>query len=375
MHSQKPSSNLFGSGESEITNPQETTKTPCNPFDEDDFVDVSLSNGLLSERDEKQPKQHHGLRNSIRKIDRKMSKRVNEEIVAVDLEDELSVVRFLVSNRVYGYPKSSGTMISNYMYFVLNNHPLLSICFAKRGHPYNTKKRIIVFICVLSAAITLSYVLVSTSYIYQIAMCREGCLNAISGSGNSTMNTNFNGTRSTNSASMNSVSTEQSATCVGGFNQGLSRSIYDDRCKYYQPWMLSSVCGAILVPVGSLLQFLATCGCLQGRNFFKMNCCGNRFRIFIEYCGGGVLLLFAVMFLALLIWAVVKTSLKNTGYSIFFPYLISKVWSFGYWFIWTSPYFCYRYPIDKRYFHKNLYREIEKKEFYKEMNKDVETPL
>ena len=36
--------------------------------------------------------------------------------------------------------------------------------------------------------------------------------------------------------------------------------IYDGQCAYYQPWMLSAVCGVILVPYSSFLTFCATCG-------------------------------------------------------------------------------------------------------------------
>lgn len=90
------------------------------------------------------------------------------KIVATDPEDEVASTRFYVSRRVYGYPYSNGTVLSNYIHYVKNNHPLFSICLAKRGQPYNTKKRLIVFICIISFAIGLAYVLVNTSYIHQV---------------------------------------------------------------------------------------------------------------------------------------------------------------------------------------------------------------
>lgn len=34
--------------------------------------------------------------------------------------------------------------------------------------------------------------------------------------------------------------------------------------------------------------------------------------------------------------------------------LISKAWSLGIWFIWATPYFCFKFPRDKRYFESNI---------------------
>jgi hypothetical protein len=88
--------------------------------------------------------------------------------VAVNVDDANAIARFFVSNRVYGYPRSDGTMLSNYKHFVFNNHPFFSICLATWGQPYNMKKRILVFICTLSMAIGISYVLVHTDYVHQV---------------------------------------------------------------------------------------------------------------------------------------------------------------------------------------------------------------
>ena len=92
----------------------------------------------------------------------------NSSIVAVDENDEKAVIRFLLSNRVYGYPNSDGSVISNYGLFVINNHPLLSIFLAHRSHPYSTKKRFVVFICIISFAIGLAYLFFNTSYIHPV---------------------------------------------------------------------------------------------------------------------------------------------------------------------------------------------------------------
>lgn len=96
------------------------------------------------------------------------SKKMETGKVAIDNGDANAIARFFVSNRVYGYPLSDGTMSSNYKHFVFNNHPVISICLATWGQPYNMKKRIIVFICTLSMAIGISYVLVHTDYVHQV---------------------------------------------------------------------------------------------------------------------------------------------------------------------------------------------------------------
>ena len=87
---------------------------------------------------------------------------------AVDANDKNAVHRFLVSGRVYGYPNTTGSVFSNYRHYFYNNHPLFSIVLAYRGQPYNTKKRFIVFVCVLSFAIGLAYVVVNTAIMKQV---------------------------------------------------------------------------------------------------------------------------------------------------------------------------------------------------------------
>ena len=131
--------------------------------------------------------------------------------MALDPQDEKSLIRFLVSDRVYGYPHTSGTMLSNYVRFVMNKHPLLSIFLHNRRDPFNTVKRFIVFVCTLCACVYFSYLLLSTTFVYQIAVCRDGC-----------------------------TSTNTNNICLGGASDGISSSSYFNACKYYSPWMLSA---------------------------------------------------------------------------------------------------------------------------------------
>ena len=136
----------------------------------------------------------------------------SEEVpLALDPEDKNMLIRFLVSDRVYGYPHTKGTMFSNYIRFVMNKHPLLSIFLHHRYDPFNTVKRFIVFVCTLCACVYFSYLLLSTTFVYQIAICRDGC-----------------------------TSTTSNNICLGGASDGISSSSYFDACKYYSPWMLSA---------------------------------------------------------------------------------------------------------------------------------------
>ena len=64
-------------------------------------------------------RKNHKLRNILQSLDQSMeSNGSSSSIVAVDIEDENAVVRFLISSRVYGYPNSDGSVMSNYRHFV-----------------------------------------------------------------------------------------------------------------------------------------------------------------------------------------------------------------------------------------------------------------
>lgn len=90
------------------------------------------------------------------------------DVFAVDVNDKNAVTRHLISGRVYGYANTTGTVFSNYRHYFYNNHPFFSIMLAYRGQPYNTKKRFIVFVCVLSFAIGLAYIVVNTQILHQV---------------------------------------------------------------------------------------------------------------------------------------------------------------------------------------------------------------
>lgn len=87
------------------------------------------------------------------------------DMVATQSDDENAVIRFLLSERVFGYPSTDGSLTSNYKCFVFNNHPLLSICLQHPLHPCNMKRRIAIFISTVAVAVTLSYVVWETDFV------------------------------------------------------------------------------------------------------------------------------------------------------------------------------------------------------------------
>ena len=107
------------------------------------------------------------------------------------------------------------------MYFVFNNHPLISILCAHHLNPFSKKKRIVVFVCAMCFTFAITFVLtvayfinevslqisfgVDTSMVgmlIQVATCREGCdVQTVTGSDGSS-----------------------SQVCEGGVNDGMSYS-------------------------------------------------------------------------------------------------------------------------------------------------------
>ncbi len=129
---------------------------------------------------------------------------------------------------------------------------------------------------------------------------------------------------------------------------------YHEICSRYEPWMLSAICGAFIVVYQSFMEFCATCGCMQGQRFFETNCLGNRCKSVVEWCGGTILTFFTAVSVILLLWAIIACYLLGADYSLFSGTLLSKVWSVGEWFIWSAPYFSYKYPLDRRRFLKKM---------------------
>jgi len=259
-------------------------------------------------------------------------------VTAYPPEDENQIIRFLMSERVYGFPYSNGTVMSNYKYYVFNNHPFLSIFLVNRLHPYDRKRRIIVFLCTLVFVMVLSYYITQTTYYDYLARCRDGC----------------------NAINVSDESGKESKVCQGGYNNGLDYYTYTKDCKYYRSWYLSAIVGAASVPYGTFLRWLVTCGCFQGQVLFQVVCCCSWLRRMFEFFGGIGIGLISLASIGMLGWALIECWLKKVGFDIFLTLLIGKVWGFFDWFFITSPYFSFRYSYDKKNFQQsNFYRSSE----------------
>jgi hypothetical protein len=63
---------------------------------------------------------------------------------------------------VYGYPNSCGGRCSNMFFYVLYNHPILSIIFVHPAHPFTRQQRLIVFMCSVCFAVCFTFVVLGT---------------------------------------------------------------------------------------------------------------------------------------------------------------------------------------------------------------------
>lgn len=82
-------------------------------------------------------------------------------------------------------------MVSNYLRFVSQQHPFVSIIFVHPKHPFTRAKRIVVFLCVLAFAFFVDVLILNNFYYDKLEVCDAGC-NNIEG------------------------------TCIGGRNDGMS---------------------------------------------------------------------------------------------------------------------------------------------------------
>jgi len=235
------------------------------------------------------------------------------------MDDPLRVVRFLNSGRVYGYPGTNGGRLSNYLRFLSNNHPLISIFLVNKLHPYGVKQRVHVYYSVACLAILLNYLLLKTFYFPWIAMCTEPC------------------TRTT-----------QMSYCEGGYNDGLETTVYFKHCAFYSPSAISAAIGVALLPYGSLLRFIATCGCMKGNTFFLDHCLGRRMKAIVDYFGGSIMAFVVTISTAMFLAVVVECWVSGLNdWSLFDAFAQSKVYSALYWFVWSAPLFLVRFQWDR----------------------------
>ena len=69
----------------------------------------------------------------------------------------------------YGFPKTDGSFLSNWLAFCLNNHPLFSAFFAHPLHPFTRFERLFVYIC----SVIFSWIL--NTYVSSICVSFRSC--------------------------------------------------------------------------------------------------------------------------------------------------------------------------------------------------------
>lgn len=159
--------------------------------DDIEMKELEDDNGAYNPSAERQLSRN-SFKSKLLRAERKLLKQgFGQSIVAIDPEDENAVVRFLLSQRgetltptlpveaynlhhtllitVYGYPGTKGTIMSNYIQFVLNRHPLLGLFCHHRQHPFKTKLRVVVFLLSLSFAFCLSVFMLDKMYFKEVS--------------------------------------------------------------------------------------------------------------------------------------------------------------------------------------------------------------
>jgi|MDSY01.1.fsa_nt_gb hypothetical protein len=69
------------------------------------------------------------------------------ESLFVGAAEDRNLARLLLENRSYGYPGTDGTLFSNYIAYVMNRHPILSIFMCHPLHPFTRTERMVVLWC------------------------------------------------------------------------------------------------------------------------------------------------------------------------------------------------------------------------------------
>jgi hypothetical protein len=70
-----------------------------------------------------------------------------DDLSEQDAQCDRDLMYLLLENRSFGYPGTDGTLLSNYVAYCLNRHPLLSILTAHPLHPFTRAERLVVLTC------------------------------------------------------------------------------------------------------------------------------------------------------------------------------------------------------------------------------------
>ena len=240
-------------------------------------------------------------------------------------DDEDKVVRFLVKGKLYGFPGTDGTVVSNFWNYFKNDHPFFSICLCHKLHPYSKRKRFAVYFCVLSMGYAINVALLKSFYFDDVNICNAGCEVTSNSSGE--------------------------CACSGGRNDGRSCSAYENMCQYVSPIVLSAISALAITIYGEILKLIAQIGCFRGCQWTQDLC--SRLNSLAQLVGAHLLTFFAGFSVTVLI-AVFLLSRGDDQLIILESFIAMKAFSNIYWLAFAIPWFMYKYPKDKKRFYFKL---------------------
>lgn len=157
---------------------------------------------------------------------------------------------------------------------------------------------------------------------------------------------------------LNCTRNEIDNQCDGGYNDGVSLDHYDLVCKHYETWMLGAITGGFITIYISGIEAIARFSCCINSHKTLFNSCGLC-KKGINYFGNAVLFYSTFVSFCLCLWSVIACFVLNINAEILVDIIISKLWSLVEWFVWSLPYFCYRYPGDKKRFDMRARQDTE----------------
>ena len=69
-------------------------------------------------------------------------------------------------------------------------------------------------------------------------------------------------------------------------------------------------------------------------------------------------------------WGLYRCHQESDNYNIISTLIQAKLWSFAEWFVWTAPYFAFRYPGDRKRFYASLAKKLSQRGETRRENSD-----
>ena len=249
-------------------------------------------------------------------------------VVAVQANDHTAVVRFLVSGKVFGFPKTNGSFCWNWYRFVCNEHPLLTIWMQHPWHPFTKRRRVVVLYNIICMAFFVTVVLMSETYFPELRRCEDGC--------ESTYTTDDDGG-------------ELMCGNGSGGNTNTPAKEYDDSCYFYAPYLVSFVASCIIIPFGTFLRIMATCSCLAG-NDWEDRYCLKSVKRWAQKFGGNMLFYATCVTTLLFLYGMYLAETEGEAMTVLFAFIYTEGFQMVDWFVFAFIYFAVMFLADREWF-------------------------